>query len=217
MKQNGSTAGSRFLRRFVFLAAALMAFLMCSGSVHAALINRVEAKTNGKVEVGFKTDVKYKKVKVEVIDAYGRKLPVKITEKEDDELEFRIKNYKAGVIYMLEISGIRKKSASKYTSEYRLFMLPVLNEYFSFNSCEYDEKDKKVEFGFSGSVQWKDVKCIITDGKKQYVTKIDEKDKNSIELKVKKLEKEKLYGFVISGVRRKGDKKYYTISGTFMA
>lgn len=75
---------------------------------------KVKYLGNGKVEVDFRQDVNYKKTKVSVKDTSGNTYKVSIYERDDDELKFRIKNYKAGKTYNFTITGIRAEHTSKY-------------------------------------------------------------------------------------------------------
>ena len=57
----------------------------------------------------------------------------------------------------------------------------------------------------------------ITDGRTNFVTRIDGKDNDSIDVKVKKLTKGKKYTFKVTGVRIKGNTAYTTVTGSFTA
>ncbi len=84
-------------------------------------------------------------------------------------------------------------------------------------SVEY-QGNEKVEVEFSGKVSWKKAKVTVTDTEGTvYKTKILEKDRNEIEVKVKALTAGKTYTYTITGIARKGTKKYQTLNGTFVA
>ena len=53
--------------------------------------------------------------------------------------------------------------------------------------------------------------------RENYVTGINTKQTREIEILVKKLVKGKTYNYKITGIRKKGTKKYVTIKGTFTA
>ena len=78
-------------------------------------VEDVEYKGKGVVEVDFVGHVKYKKAKVTLKDNKGKKYRAKILKRDDDEIKFKIKNYKAGRTYTATISGVKKWKAKKYT------------------------------------------------------------------------------------------------------
>ncbi|MGN0673382.1 MAG: PepSY domain-containing protein [Anaerovoracaceae bacterium] len=76
----------------------------------------VEYKGNGKVEVEFRTKVNYRNTKVTVKDSSGTRYSTYIVDKDSDDLEFRIKNFKKGKTYRFTIDGIRKRGTVRYSS-----------------------------------------------------------------------------------------------------
>ncbi len=75
---------------------------------------KVEYKGKGKVEVEFAQDVKYKKSKVKVTDKSGKTYKVKVLERDDDEITFKIKKYKTGKKYNVKITGVKAEGTKKY-------------------------------------------------------------------------------------------------------
>lgn len=69
---------------------------------------------SGKVEVEFDDEVDYKNVKVSVKDSSGKSYTANVLSKNDDELRFKIKNYKSNKTYKFTISGIKEEDQSKY-------------------------------------------------------------------------------------------------------
>ena len=75
---------------------------------------KVKYLGNGKVEVDFRQDVNYKKTKVSVKDTSGNTYKVSIYERDDDELKFRIKNYKAtGKVKIPKVDSNAKNITAK--------------------------------------------------------------------------------------------------------
>ena len=75
--------------------AALMIVQLGAMPVLAApQLQKTKYEKNGKVEVDFKGRVQYKNVKVTVKDSAGKAYSAYITDRDDDELEFVVKNYK---------------------------------------------------------------------------------------------------------------------------
>ena len=68
----------------------------------------------GKVEVEFHGHVAYKNVKVTVKDASGKSYKTSVYKKDNDELRFKVKNYKSGKKYKFTVSGVKKRGTSAY-------------------------------------------------------------------------------------------------------
>jgi hypothetical protein len=183
----------------------------------APKVKKAEYEGKGRVEVDFNSKVKYKNVKVTVKDNKGASYSTKINEKDNDDLAFTIKNFKTGRTYTYTISGVRKSGEKSYGTVTGKVSIPAPTTTPKVKKTDYDKGDKEVEFEFTTKVQWKGAKVTITDGSKNYVTRIKEKDGDSIEVKVSKLTSGKKYTYKISGVRVKDASGYKTISGTFIA
>ena len=100
-------------------ASVMMAALVTiafSAPVFAAVPDKddVEYKGKGKVEVEFVQDVTYKDVKVKVKDLNGKAYKTTIISKDDDDITFKIKNFKNGIKYKITISGVKKQGTKKY-------------------------------------------------------------------------------------------------------
>ena len=72
------------------------------------VIEEVEYKGNGKVEVDFYGKVQYKNPKV-VVKGNGKSYKARITDLDDDDLDFRSSARKPGQKYKFIIKGIKKK------------------------------------------------------------------------------------------------------------
>lgn len=199
---------------FILMSVIFMA-MFSKQAFAAASIKKVEYEGKGKVDVNFKSKVKYKNLKVTVKDSSGNQKKAKILDKDNDDLDFKILNYKDGEKYTFTIKGIRKKSESNYSSVSGSITIPKANGSISIKKIEYDAKDKEVSFDFDCKVQWKSPKVTIKKGSKNYVKKIKEKDNDDIEVSVKKLKKGVTYKYTISGIKKKGEKSYTSISGSF--
>jgi hypothetical protein len=95
---------------------SLTLVILSAAAVFAAAptIEKVKYDGKGKVEVDFVQDVSYKKVKVTVKEPSGKTYKAKILEKDDDDLDFKLKHYKAGKKYKFTISGIKIQGSNKY-------------------------------------------------------------------------------------------------------
>lgn len=204
-------------RMFATLMITIWAIVAAVPAFAAPKVKKAEYEGKGRVEVDFNSKVKYKNVKVTVKDNKGATYSTTINEKDDDDLTFTIKNFKTGRTYTYTISGVKKNNESSYGKVTGKVTIPTPTTTPKVKEVDYDKGDREVEFEFTTRVQWKGTKVTITDGSKNYVTRIKEKDSDSIEVKVSKLTIGKKYTYKISGVRIKGANSYKTISGTFIA
>ena len=100
---------------------------LTSVNVFAAAPKKEEVKYlgNGKVEVEFYGDVQWSgKTKVKVKDGQGKSYKVSVISKDDDEIKFRVKGYKAGKTYSFKISKVRKEHTKKYGTVKGKFSIP---------------------------------------------------------------------------------------------
>lgn len=199
----------------IMIALLLLASLPVMAATKAPKVESCKYKKK-KVEVEFKGKVQYKSPTVEVTDSKGKAYTATIIDRDDDDIEFKIKGLKSGKKYTYTINGIRKKGTKAYTKVTGTFRIggkkTVIVE-----EVEYDASDREVDFEFQGSVKWKKAKVTIKDSAgKNYVKKIKEKDKDEIEVSVKKLTAGKKYTYKISGVAKKGSGSYKTVKGTFI-
>lgn len=208
-------------KRIRTLVCTLMVMMFVAAAAVPALaspkIREAEYEGSGRVEVEFKTDVKYKNVKVKVTDSKGKTYSTKILNRDEDDLTFEIKNYKKGVTYKYTITGVKQKNEKNYGQVSGKVAIPASGTAPKTKKIEYDRRDNEVDFDFTTAVQWKSPKVTISDGKNNYVVKILEKDNDGIEVRVKKLKKGAKYTYRITGVRVRGNKEYKTITGTFIA
>lgn len=199
------------------MMAAIWVLAMAMPAMAAPKVKEAEYEGNGRVEVEFGSKVNYKNVKVTVKDGSGKSYTTKIVEKDSDDLTFVIKNFAKGKTYTYTISGIKKRSEKSYGSLKGTVKIPGASAKPRVKEVDYDRDDKEVEFEFANRVQWKSPKVTISDGKKNYVVRIREKDSDGIEVKVNKLTIGKTYKYTITGVRIKGNASYTTITGSFKA
>lgn len=198
----------------VLFSAFLISVAAFAVTVLAApTVKKTDYEGKGKFEIVFSGRVQYKNVKVTVKDAAGKKQRVKIVEKDRNDIEFRIKNYKPGKSYTYKIKGIRRYGEKKYSTISGKVRIPKAAGGIPIKEVEYDAKDRKVNIKFDTVVQWKNPKMTISDGVKNYVIRIDEYDRNEIEVIVSKLKSGVRYSWKISGIRKKGASGYKTITG----
>ncbi len=184
-------------------------------------IKAIKYKNNGNVEVDFKSKVVYKNSKVTVKDSGGKSYSVKATDRDDDDIEFRVNSIVAGKTYTFTISGIKSKWASSYTSISGKFSTPkakTVNASVTIKKVEYDADDKELSVDFAQKVKYKNVKATVKDSTgKVYSSWITEKDNDDLEIRVSGLKYGKTYTVYISGVSNINANSYVTVSKTFVA
>ena len=114
--QKGGKAMTRKKRMpLILLAVALLVIAqILPVSAAAPKKESVEYKENGRVEVEFRSKVYYRKTSVTVKDTQGKSYKAYIVDKDSDDFEFRIRNYKEGRTYKFTIKGIKKRGTASY-------------------------------------------------------------------------------------------------------
>ena len=202
-------------KRFISALLVLAVMLCMTVPALAAAPETCKAtyEGRGRVEVDFNTDVQYKNVSVTVRDPAGKKLSARITDKDDDDLDFSVTGLQANTKYSFVISGVRKEHSGAYGTVKGTFRTP--KHELGVRKAEYDKGDKELELKFYGSVQYKNPKVVIRDAAgKTYSCRITDLDNHEMEIFVKGLRSGK-YTVKISGIRLKGSRNYTSISATF--
>ncbi len=200
---------------------AIVMTLLCAVSLiripveaKAQQIRKTEYEGNGKVEVEFYGYAQYKNAKVTVKATDGTKLTAKITDKDHDDLDFKVKGLKADTKYTYTISGIRFGKSGKYGSISGTFKTPKTELFIE--KVKYDREDKELEIDFFTRVQFKNVKVtLIDENGKSTTLKILEKDKDSLEVRATGLKRGKTYTIKVSGVRLYKKGSYTTVTRKF--
>ena len=103
------------------LLASMLAFTMTFSTllvmpVSAAAPQKKSIKYEGygKVELEFRSKVQWKNAKVTVKDSTGKAYSVKILNKDNDEIEFKILQFKQGQKYTCTVSGVRQGRSGSY-------------------------------------------------------------------------------------------------------
>ena len=111
------------------LAAVMMMAIMVLGSASSAFAaapnkDDVEYDGAGRVEVEFRGKVDWMAPKVTVTDTAGKKYTATIIKKDNDDVTFKVNNYKEGTKYNFAISGVRAKGTSVYGTVKGTFSIP---------------------------------------------------------------------------------------------
>jgi len=176
----------------------------------------IDYEGNGRVDVDFCSRVVYKDAKVKVKDSDGKSYTASIVARDNDEVDFKIKNFATGKTYTFTISGIKVSGTDKYTSVTGKVKIPAPSLYIKEVDCDIEDKELSVEFNCK--VNYSGVKVTVKDSKgNTYSTKILEKDKDEIEVRVSGLKNGSKYTVSVSGVKRTDASSYTTVSKTFVA
>ncbi len=202
-------AGLMMMAASLFMAHPVMA------ASNAPQVDSVKYEGSKKIEVEFKGDVDYRNPSIKVTDSKGKAYTASIVEADDDDFTFRIASPKKGMTYTYKISNVAKAGTNNFTTVKGTFRIAGKTEVLV-EDVDYDREDKEVNFEFQGNVKWKNAKVVIKDSTgKNFVQRINEKDNDEIEVKVKGLTSGKKYSYKITGVARKGSKKFKTVKGAF--
>ena len=98
----------------LMLAALMLVSAGTAVMAGAPAIEDIEHNGRGRVEVDFYGKVKYRKCRVTVRDNYGKKYKVKKIRKDSDDVNFTIKNFKAGRNYTITVKGVKTRGTKKY-------------------------------------------------------------------------------------------------------
>ena len=204
------------------LVSMLLAVLLLTMSAVPALaaapkVKKVECSGSGMVEVEFTTEnVRYKNTRVVVKNSAGKKLSVKIVEKDNDDILFKVSGLKAGGKYTYTISGVRAGNSGAYGKVKGSFKAPSNKP--KIKKVTFDAVHDNLEIDFATAVQYRNLKVTVKDaaGNKLTVWNI-EKDTDELDMDIDGMVKGRKYTVTVSGVRVKGVGKYTKVSKTFTA
>lgn len=177
-------------------------------------IKATEYEGSGKVEVDFYGKAQYQDVKVIVKAPDGTKLKVKITDKDSDDLDFKVSGLKPNTKYTYTISGIRFGKSGSYGKVSGSFKTPKTELFIE--KVKYDKEDKELEIEFFTRVQFKKTKVtLIDENGKTVALKILEKGRDELEVRASGLKSGKTYTIKVKGVRLYQKGSYTTVTKKF--
>lgn len=104
----------RLLASMLAFAMAFSILLVMPVSAAALQKKSIRYEGYGKVELEFRSKVQWKNAKVTVKDSTGKAYSVKILNKDNDEIEFKILQFKQGQKYTCTVSGVRQGRSGSY-------------------------------------------------------------------------------------------------------
>lgn len=197
----------------VILVLAVMMSMAIPAMAEAPAKQKVSYEGGGCVEVEFTTRVQYKNVSVTVKNPAGKTMTVRITDLDDDEMNFCVDGLKPGTKYTFVIDGVRKGRTGSYGKVRGSFRTPA-DELFV-KEAEYDRREGELELEFYGRIQVKNPKVVITDETgKTWSGRVTDLDGDELEIAVKGL-KRGSYTVTITGIRLKGQQSYTSVTASF--
>lgn len=201
----------------VFLAAlfsvGLVSALPVVASAAAPTVQKVHYEGKGRVEVDFWDDVSYTDVKVTLKDNNNKSYTARITERDDDGLDFKVNNFKTGRTYTFTITGISTRGSAATTVKGK-FKIPSAKK-VKIEEIEY-KGNGKVELDFAGRVKYKRVSVTVKDSAgKKYKASVYKKDGDELNFRVSKIAAGKKYKFTVKGIRNADGSSYTKVSGSF--
>ncbi|NLW79561.1 MAG: hypothetical protein GXY32_09145 [Ruminococcaceae bacterium] len=183
-------------------------------------IEKVEYDGNGKVEVDFVGKVSWENPKVTVKDGAGKTYAARVTDRDSDELDFKVSGIAAGKSYTYTISGIKArygKADAGYGSVSGKFSTPKASA-IVVESIEYDRDDGELNIDFLGWVQYQNPTVTVTDSAgNNYPASIREWDSDDMEIYVPGLVYGQQYTVKVSGIKNRSAGSYTTLTKTFYA
>ena len=201
---------------FTWMLALLCVCGMFKMPVEAASeqIRKTTYEENGEVEVDFYGRAQYKNAKVTVKAQDGTKLKAVITDKDSDDLDFKVTGLQPNTKYTYTISGIRFSKSDSYGKVSGSFTTPKTE--LAIRKVKYDREDKELEIEFFSRVQFKNVKVTLIDedGSSKKL-KVLEKDRDEIEVRAGSLKRGHTYTISVQGVRLYKSGSYTTVTKHF--
>ncbi|WP_290773521.1 hypothetical protein [Anaerofustis sp.] len=195
-------------------------------SVQVASV-RQDDESKNKIDVNFKKKVIWdNNISITVTDANGNSYNARITDKDDDDMEFYVDNIKDGQSYTVTIQGIKAYNENAFSSLKINFETKKQEKSVKSNlkvkDVDFDREDREVSFDFDKLIKAKSNAYIVikdsngnTYSDKNSYLICDEDD---IELFLdKNLTQGKKYTYSIYGVTQSGSNSYKTITGSFTA
>ncbi|MCM1106434.1 MAG: hypothetical protein NC355_05770 [Blautia sp.] len=228
----------KILAVLLVLCVAVTAFPITAAAKSAVKVQKVTVDTDNddyddyktEIEVEFTSKVQWRQnAKISSVkDNKGETYKGYLTDMDDDDCEIYIKGIKYGRTYTIKISGIKERGAASYGSVTVKAKVPKKSSTLKVKKIEYDEDydDGRMEYSvdieFNKNVQHKSDSYVLIKDKngKSYSTKDTYADWDDDECEVylsKGLEYGETYTYEIVNVRAKGEEKYSTLKGNFIA
>lgn len=178
---------------------------------------RAEYEGGGRVEIDFRgDDVMYQNVAVTAADPAGAAQTVTILEVDDDDLTFVIEGFQPATVYTFTVSGVKLPGDADYGSLTGEITTPAAGE-TSIQNVELDD-GRELEIEFAGRVDYDNVAVTVTgaDGAALQAT-IEERDNDSIEVRVDGIVRGNDYTVTVTGVGEAGSGVFGAVQRTFTA
>jgi len=151
------------MKKIVVIALALAVVLGLSAALaDPAVVRRTVYEGMGVVDVDFLWDVSYRDPQVTVTDSDGLRCAVRIMERDEDDLSFRLENAVPVIHYSYTISGVRSGFSGDYAEFTGSFVVPE-KQGLEIKKVDYDLDDDELDVEFRGSVNLQDARISVSD------------------------------------------------------
>lgn len=205
-----------------YLSAAKAPFTSSTSNTSKITVKSVDYDldhNDNSIELDFSSAVRFKSgVKATVKDSSGKSYATRIDDYDSDDMELDVTGLKAGKKYTVTVTGIRKSSASKYGTLKVQFSIPKATTSLV-KEAEYEHDDRELTLDFKKNVSYKNPKVTVTNtsNTKTYTTRIVEKEKDELTVRVAGLTVGTKYKYSVTGISANGSSYTKVYTGTFTA
>lgn len=196
-----------------------------SGSGNPIQVKSVsyEEKNNGmsEIEIDFLSRVTWKKsAKVSSVkDNKGNSYTGYLLDKDDDDCEIGIENFKDNRTYTIVINGIKKRGTDSYrklTLKVKIPSKKSSSDRIKISKVSVDDDASgEIDVRFANKVTWKKTAKVtsVKDNKgKSYKGYLTDKDDDDCEIFIANMKYNRTYTIKISGVKARGASSYKTLT-----
>ncbi len=199
---------------FAGVFAAAPSVMAASGA--KPVIEEIEHKGGGYVEVDFDDDVSYRSLSLRLKDTRGKTYRTQIVKTDDDGIDFRILGFRANRTYKLTIRGVSLEGANNFTNVKGRFRIAKGASRARIEDIEY-KGNGRVEVDFEDDISYYGkLRVIVKDTTgKSYRTTVTKSDDDEINFRVRSFRPGRQYRFTIKGICQAGAGKNVSVSGSF--
>lgn len=205
------------MKKLIAIAVAAVMLLALPALAAAPEAFRAEYEGNGRVEIDFRNDVDYENLSIGVTGPLGAAETVTILELDDDELTFSIDNVLPETTYTYTVNGIREGRSGDFGSITGEITTPAAGEVV-ITELEGEADDGELEIEFLGRVDYDNPTVTVAKADGTILdSRIEERDGDSIELRVQGLIRGEEYTVTVTGIAQRDSGAFGTVSRSFIA
>ena len=194
----------------IVLAALIVA--CAAASAQTALRAIAEYEGFGLVELDLNRNVSWLEPLVTVTDANGNTFEAQVLKYDRDDVNFWVPNLAEDQLCTGAVSGTENGE----TVSFEFYASSQVSSMI--RKVEYDAEDRELDIEFTMNVEYRNPSVTVTDASgAQYETRILERDNDSLDVRVKGLNRGDSYTVSVSGVRGQTFETFETCSLDFVA